>query len=239
MCPATNRAPTSLNSRSPSRWHNQRSAAASNNVTNTMPATRFQTSSTMSESAVSETVRRVNATALDLLTRRAEINKRIRCLHQVVQGLRDLGLRDLGLRDLGSRDLGSRDLGLRNLATVTTSHATTARFTGERELRVKSPGEPTAGGRRSAIASGSRRLRAGLTRACRIALMEAGGAASLDEIRSRIVRRGSFSFYDSSLAEAAMIRTLHSMTADGEIRRVEDGPQSLWQRICPTGEIDI
>jgi hypothetical protein len=180
-------------------------------------------SSAMRESALSETVRRVNATALDLLTRRAEINRRIRCLHQVVEGLRDLGLRDLGSRDL---------------ATVTASHATTERFTGEPESRVNSPREHTAGRRRSALTGGSKRLLTSLSRACRIALMEAGGAASLDEIRSRIVRRGSFSFTDSAFAETAMIRTLHAMGAAGEIRRVEDGPQPLWQRISRTGEVE-
>jgi hypothetical protein len=68
--------------------------------------------------------------------------------------------------------------------------------------------------------------------------MEAGGAASVDEIRSRIVRRGSFSFSDSAFADTAMIRTLHAMSDAGEIRRLEDGPQSLWQRISPAGEID-
>jgi len=80
---------------------------------------------------------------------------------------------------------------------------------------------------------------AGLSRACRIALMEAGGAASLAEIRARIVRRGSFSFADSALANTAMLRTLHAMSDAGEIRRLEEGPPSRWQRISPTGEIDI
>lgn len=193
-------------------------AAASNNATRTMPAIRFQTSSVVSKSAVSETVRRVNATALDLLTRRAEINRRIRCLHQVVQGLRDLGSRDL--------------------ATVTASHANNERSASESEANTYSPREHIAGRRRSPWAGGSKHMLAGLSRACRIALMEAGGAASLDEIRSRIIRRGSFSFTDSAFASAAMLRTLHAMTDAGEIRRLEEGPQSRWQRISPTGEID-
>jgi hypothetical protein len=162
----------------------------------------------MSQSAVSETVRRVNATAVDLLTRRAEINRRIRCLHQVVQGLRNLGLRDL------------------------------AAVTAEPETRVNSPRDHTAGRRRSPLAGGSKHLLAGLSRACRIALMEASGAASVDEIRSRIVRRGSFSFSDFPFADTAMIRTLHAMSDAGEIRRLEDGSRSLWQRISPAGEID-
>src|ERR1035437_7663803 len=56
----------------------------------TMSAIRFQTSSAVSERAVSETANRVHAQAVDLLTRRAEINRRIRCRQQVMQALRDL-----------------------------------------------------------------------------------------------------------------------------------------------------
>jgi hypothetical protein len=183
-----------------------------------MPAIRLQTSPTMRQSAVSETVRRVNATALDLLTRRAEINRRIRCLHQVVQGLKDLGSRDL--------------------ATITASHANTERPTAEAQTRGNSLREHTGDESLSPLAGGSKLMLAGLSRACRIALMEAGGAASLDEIRARIVRRGSFSFTDSAFAKTAMLRTLHAMTDNGEIRRLEEGPQSRWQRISPTGEPD-
>lgn len=172
----------------------------------------------MSQSAVSETVRRVNATALDLLTRRAEINRRIRCLHQVVQGLKDLGSRDL--------------------ATITASHANTERPAAGRETRANPPRQYTAGVRRSPLPDPSKYLLAGLSRACRIALMEAGCGACLDEIRARIVRRGSFSFTDSAFAKTAMLRTLHAMTDAGEIRRLEEGLQSRWQRISPTGEID-
>jgi hypothetical protein len=218
MYPATNRVLASLNSRSPSRRNRRLSAAASNNATDTMPAIEFQTSPTVSQSAVSETVRRVNATALDLLTRRAEINRRIRCLHQVVQGLKDLGSRDL--------------------APIAASRANIGRSAAEPETRSDSPREYSAGARRSPVPDRSKHLLAGLSRACRIALMEAGGAASLDEIRARIVRRGSFSFSDSAFANVAMLRTLHAMSDAGEIRRLEEGSQSRWQRISPTGEID-
>src|SRR5579863_6923136 len=183
-----------------------------------MPAIRFQTTSVVSKSAVSETVRRVNATVLDLLTRRAEINRRIRCLHRVVRGLKDLNSRDL--------------------AAITASRANTERPIAEAETRGNWLREHSGDRSRSPSAVSSQRMLAGLSRACRIALMEAGGAACLDEIRARIIRRGSFSFTDSAFANAAMLRTLHAMNDAGEIRRVEDGPQSRWQRISPTGEID-
>jgi hypothetical protein len=63
--------------------------------------------------------------------------------------------------------------------------------------------------------------------------------ASLANIRSRIVGRGSFSFPESELANATIIRTLNAMTDEGEIRCVESGPQWLWQRITPTEGIDV
>jgi len=77
---------------------------------------------------------------------------------------------------------------------------------------------------------------AALSRACRIALMEAEEAASLDEIRSRIDRRGSFTFSDSGFAEVAIGRTLSIMRDNGEIRDVRTGDQTLWQRAHPSKE---
>lgn len=185
-----------------------------------MSTTRFQTSSAVSESAVSETAKRVHAKALDLLTRHAEINRRIRCLQQVIQGLR----------------------GLATNATFNGCDAVAPappRATEQtRPGNNSTPREHTVGQMWSPPPGRSKHLQAGLTRACRIALMEAGGTASPDEIRTRIVRRGSFSFADSAFADAAIIRTLNSMTDGGEVRRLEDGPQSLWQRIAPARESD-
>ncbi len=67
-----------------------------------------------------------------------------------------------------------------------------------------------------------------LERACRIALMEAGGEASIEQIQSLIVRRDSFSFDaldDEPLA--AIARTLQMMIQTGEVRCLssEDGSQ--------------
>jgi hypothetical protein len=84
----------------------------------------------------------------------------------------------------------------------------------------------------------SRHLQVTLTRACRIALLEAGGAASTDDIHRLIVRRGSFSFslaaYGS--ADAAIIRTLKAMTRSGEVRRIETLSQLLWQQTAQDRE---
>lgn len=195
-----------------------RCVAASINATHTMPAIQFQTSSAVSQSAVSETVKRVNAKALDLLTRRTEINRRIRCLHQVMRGLRDLATN----------------------ATFNGCDATPPACATERTGpgNNSTPREHTVGQMWSPLPGQSQHLPAGLTRACRVALMEAGGTASPDEIRTRIVRRGSFSFADSGSAEAEIIQTLEAMTDDGEVRRLDDSPQSLWQRIAPLRESD-
>jgi hypothetical protein len=98
--------------------------------------------------------------------------------------------------------------------------------------------EHAIGRTRSQLPSHSKHELAVLSRACRIALMEAGNPASLDEIRSRIDRRGSFAFPDSDSVAATMTRTLSVMADSGEVRCVTGGPQSLWQRIAPVSEID-
>lgn len=68
-----------------------------------------------------------------------------------------------------------------------------------------------------------------LKRACRIALMEAGGVATSHEIYSHIVHRDSFSF--TSLKEkpiSAIVRTLNFMVEAGEVNRITGAPDS-WQ----------
>jgi hypothetical protein len=145
---------------------------------------------------VSETVKRVNAKAVDLLSRQAEINRRIRYLRQVMRGLQDLTTRP-------SFNRGT--------------------------MAVQSP----------RVTQGARVHSAdGLTRACRIALMEVAGAASLEEIRARIIRRGSFSFTDLELASAAMVRTLNAMTDGGEVCCME-GTERRWQRFAPAERVDV
>jgi hypothetical protein len=85
-------------------------------------------------------------------------------------------------------------------------------------------------------ADGSRRKSNGVTgslqRACRIALMEGATPASLEEIYSRIVRRGSFLFVNPQRANSSLRRVLWAMAEDGEIRLLKVGSCSRWERIA-------
>jgi hypothetical protein len=141
---------------------------------------------------LAETVRRVNARAHDLLTRQAEINRRIRCLRKVMRGLRDLSAPSSGC--------GAMDTPARAALALSAGHDS----------------------------SGA------LRRACRIALMEGAGAASLQEIRSRITRRGSFA--DFGFTDATLIQTLRAMTGIGEVDCLEMGSLSCWQRLSVAEE---
>jgi hypothetical protein len=67
-----------------------------------------------------------------------------------------------------------------------------------------------------------------LKRACRIALMEVGETASPEEIHSRIVRRGSFTFGDADFALPAIVRALNAMAYAREVRRLEDSQGCRW-----------
>jgi hypothetical protein len=174
--------------------------------------------------AVSETVKRVNAQALALLNRRAEINRRIHFLHRVVQGLRDLATSKVC--DAGEAVPGPA------MEPSNREELKGTQGPGDNS----SPLEHRVVAARSHWAVQSKQMLAVLRRACRIALMEAGEAASLDEIRSRIERRGSFTFSDSGFAKAAIVQTLSIMRDNGEIRDVRNGDQALWQKVHPAKE---
>jgi hypothetical protein len=61
-----------------------------------------------------------------------------------------------------------------------------------------------------------------LMRACRIALMDAGGTADADQIHSLIVRRGSFDFSDLSTPSLdSIMRALKMMYEAGELSSTE------------------
>jgi hypothetical protein len=177
----------------------------------TMRPIRFQQSSALSRSGVFETLRRVESQALDLLSQRIEIDLRIRSLHKVVNGLRHM----------------ATNAGFDVCHAATHTRATERTKKDNRTLRRGRAME-----RMHPLPGWSRQMRAGLVRACRIALMEAEGTASLDEIRRRILRRGSFSFEDSTSADAAIIRAMEAMAHSGEVRRLEEGSQSRWERIA-------
>jgi hypothetical protein len=70
-----------------------------------------------------------------------------------------------------------------------------------------------------------------LRRACRIAVMETDEAASAEDIRSRILRRGSFPFKNLEYAAVAIARTLDMMVEAGEVFSVDNGPDRHWKRI--------
>jgi len=194
-----------------------------------MPSVRSKLSSTFTESSVAETVRKVNAQALALLTRRVEINRRIRSLHRVVHGL----------RDLATNAASGTCTAAPNVPEPGTWALNAEPTQSEREnYDCDSSGEHTIGRTRFPLPAQSKHELAALSRACRIALMEAGNAASLDEIRSRIDRRGSFAFSHSESANATMTRTLNIMRDSGEVQCVISGSQSLWQRIASVSEID-
>ncbi len=176
-----------------------------------MSANQLQTPAVAHAIAVSETVKQVNAEALELLLRRKQLNQRILRLRKIMRGLGNLAT---------------------NAIVADSAPTTQARAT-ERQKRRKDtmPSRRTGGQRESSLPGWSRPLKVALARACRIALLEAGGAASTDDIRRLIVRRGSFSFplvaYGS--ADAAIIRTLKAMSHRGEVRRIARVSESLWQ----------
>jgi hypothetical protein len=193
----------------------------------TMPVTRKK-SSAVGARAVSETVKRVNAKVLALLTRRAEINRRIRCLHRVVRGLRDLALN-------AASDPG------RGYPTAAASAAGTPNPRQGTEDPSACDASLLLENNRERIRSHSLRRPqpqlAGLSRACRIALMEAGALSSLEEIRARIDRRGSFMFRDCTGADSETLAALSVMRDEGEIRSIRsDGTHVLWQRIPPSDQ---
>ncbi|HVR26272.1 MAG TPA: hypothetical protein VMU26_23465 [Candidatus Polarisedimenticolia bacterium] len=69
-----------------------------------------------------------------------------------------------------------------------------------------------------------------LRRACRIAVMETDEAASAEDIRSRILRRESFSFKNLEYAAVAIARTLDMMAEEGEVFSLDNDPHRRWKR---------
>jgi hypothetical protein len=75
----------------------------------------------------------------------------------------------------------------------------------------------------------SERLQFELTRACRIAFMDAGGTATPDQVCFSIERRGSFSFIDLDEKPIDLvIRILNFMAETGEAKCASSDPHSPW-----------
>jgi hypothetical protein len=157
--------------------------------------------------SICEVVKLVDTELHDLLARREELTSRIQNLHQVIHGLREV-VRLPGFVDP-------------DLVTPESTHDC------EKNARVD---RGKSSEKRYVL--GLHHLR--LARACRIALMEVEGAASLEEIYSRIVRRDSFSLASFELAAPTLRRVLNAMTmtSDPDIRSVNDGLHQRWERVA-------
>jgi len=130
----------------------------------------------------------VHAELRELLRREGEIRRRLRALQQTLSGLQ---------QGVGEEIRGT---GLSSAGQV----ALSPQRTGLTQLRVGDSPSPEHSLRLDHTPSR-------LKRACRIALMEAGGSASAEEVHSRILRRGSFSFRDTEHAVVAVERMLGSL----------------------------
>ncbi len=182
-----------------------------------MSANQLQMPSGASEIAVSESIEQVSAEARDLLNQRRQLNRRILRLSKMIKVLAEFATN----ATFSSCDSAPK---ARRYATGLTRPRNGTMPSGRtsEEVGFSSPGR-------------TRHPRPALTRACRIALLEAGGTATPDEIRRLIVRRGSFSFSFAAhgSADAVIVRTLELMVRSGEARRIEPLSQSLWQLTAP------
>jgi hypothetical protein len=150
-----------------------------------------------------------------LLARRDEIRERIHNLHQVIYGLQEIGrLRSESLQPASRRIINRPN----NSGIAVDEHAT--------------------GELRSCVRSNTKYAHPALRRACRIALLEGQAAASVKEIYSRIVRRGSFPFDRLRLAHPLVAWALNIMTEEGEIRCFKNVTPWRWQRIIRPETLD-
>jgi|GEM_PF-2085494 len=186
----------------------QKPSSHVNNPTKVMQVLGHTISFPANEIALSNTLVQVNEEMFHLLGKQGEINQRIRSLHKLIRGLRLLAGSD----------------GLQRSETERSAVAPSkARSDPKFKRQVNSVGHRSRSSPRNDA----------LSRACRIALLEAGGIASLEEIQLRIARRGSFSFNNSSFASDSLIRTLSAMACAGEICCQDHGSQWKWRRVAP------
>jgi hypothetical protein len=170
--------------------------------------------------SVSALVLQMQTELYSLMTRREELVRRIRNLHQVVRGLRVIT--NPPVFDYGRMEPPPSSAALRDVTAPTPDDLTLA--------------SPSVRHLQYGVRCKSNRVSTSLQRACRIALMEAETAASVDEICARIVRRGSFSFANMECASSALMPVLNAMAEDGEVRLLEGGPRPLWERFAKPKE---
>jgi hypothetical protein len=173
-----------------------------------------------SPGSVSAVVELVEAELDSLLARRKEIRKRIQNLQQVIYGLQQFGRLDTDDLRSESPKLASRRR---------TNHSTSSAIAVD---------EHATGELRSCVRSNTEYPHPALRRACRIALLEGQAAASVKEIYSRIVRRGSFPFDSLGLAHPLVAGALNIMTEEEEIRCFKNFTPWRWQRIIRPEKLD-
>jgi hypothetical protein len=142
----------------------------------------------------------------ELVTRADDLRQRIRSIRKVLRGLQDMA-------NPSSFESGA--------ARSTWPRANADSVVNGRIHRY-SPSISRRTPRREAVS---------LERACRIALMEVAGSASIEEIYGRIVRRGSFSFTNLKHAKPPLAEVLHAMTCAGEVRCLRNGARWRWERV--------
>jgi hypothetical protein len=173
-----------------------------------------------SPGSVSAVVELVEAELDSLLARREEIRKRIQNLHQVIYGLQQFGRLDTDdLRSESPKPASRRG----------TNYSTSSGIAVD---------EHATGELRSCVRSNTKYPHPALRRACRIALLEGQAAASVKEIYSRIVRRGSFPFDSLGLAHPLVAWALNIMTEEEEIRCFKNFRPWRWQRIIRPENLD-
>jgi hypothetical protein len=173
-----------------------------------------------SPGSVSAVVELAQAELDSLLARREQIRKRIQSLHQVIYGLQQFARLDPSDLPSGSpKPAGRRPIN----PPIGSGIAVDEHATGEL---------------RSCVRSNTSQAHPALRRACRIALLEGQAAASVKEIYSRIVRRGSFPFDSLRLAHPLVAWALNIMTVEGEIRCFKNVTPWRWQRIIRPENLD-
>ena len=144
-----------------------------------------------------------------LMTRKKEIRWRINNIRSIMRGLQEM---------VTSPPLGD-------------VRAEPSSLPGVRPLAVRPGGDGVADSPRHPNPP-----RDSLQRACRIALLESETPASLEDIYTRVVRRGSISFASSQRARKILLRVLNVMCQDGEVRLFKTGQGPRWQRISPASQ---
>ncbi len=172
------------------------------------------------EAVLLDTFEGIRAEALDLLARRSEINRQIRGLYKFLHCLESLSVTNQRCTTV---ETGEKLTGIARTSVPSLS-VDESRPVGQQLSRQTGPSRLSQHGR--------------LRRACRIALLEAGGTASLEQIRQLIVRRESWAFAESGATVQLIVETLHRMEMSGELRCVESHSSTLWEQVAALDDGD-